>query len=184
MPLERAGLALLSTLDWRDQEAAEAAVRDGLARVERRSPRRAAPLEAALVSVDPRDGAVLAYVGGRDWTTSQFDRVADARRQAGSAFKPIVYATAFALGVAAPASILEDEPLAVTAGGDVWQPRDDDGEFRGPLPARAALETSRNLPPHGSGSTPASTRSSPRRARWASPPRSSRCPRSRSVPSR
>ena len=145
VPLERAGLALLSTLDWRDQEAAEAAVRGGLAGVERRAPR-AAPLEAALVSLDPRDGAVLAYVGGRDWTLSQFDRVADAHRQAGSAFKPIVYATAFALGVAAPASILDDEPLAVTAGGAVWQPRDDDGLFRGPLPARAALETSRNLP--------------------------------------
>ncbi len=145
VPLERAGLALLSTLDWRDQEAAEAAVRGGLAAVERRSPR-ATPLEAALVSLDPRDGAVLAYVGGRDWTASQFDRVADAHRQAGSAFKPIVYATAFALGVAAPASILDDEPLAVAAGGTVWQPHDDDGEFLGPLPARAALETSRNLP--------------------------------------
>jgi len=146
VPLERAGLALLSTLDWRDQETAEAAVRGGLAGVERRSPRRTVPLEAALVSLDPRDGAVLAYVGGRDWTASQFDRVADAHRQAGSAFKPIVYATAFALGIAAPASILDDEPLAVAAGGAVWQPRDDDGEFRGPLPARAALETSRNLP--------------------------------------
>ncbi|OYW06850.1 MAG: hypothetical protein B7Z61_00925, partial [Acidobacteria bacterium 37-71-11] len=121
------------------------AVRGGLAAVERRSPR-ATPLEAALVSLDPRDGAVIAYVGGRDWTASQFDRVADAHRQAGSAFKPIVYATAFALGVAAPASILDDEPLAVAAGGTVWQPHDDDGEFRGPLPARAALETSRNLP--------------------------------------
>jgi penicillin-binding protein 1B len=145
-PLERAGLALLSTLDWRDQEAAEAAVRGGLAGVERRSPPKAAPLEAALVSLDPRDGAVLAYVGGRDWSASQFDRVADAHRQAGSAFKPIVYATAFALGVASPASILDDEPLAVPAGGELWQPRDDDGEFRGPLSARAALETSRNLP--------------------------------------
>ena len=89
---------------------------------------------------------MLAYVGGREWRESQFDRVADAHRQAGSAFKPIVYATAFALGIAAPASILDDSPLAVAAGGAVWQPRDDDGEFRGPLPARVALETSRNLP--------------------------------------
>ena len=47
---------------------------------------------------------------------------------------------------AAPASILDDAPLAVAAGGAVWQPRDDDGEFRGLLPARVALETSRNLP--------------------------------------
>ncbi len=145
-PLERAGLALLSTLEWRDQEAAEEAVRGGLARLERGPRRVAAPLEAALVSLDPRDGAVLAYVGGRDWTISQFDRVADAHRQAGSAFKPVVYAAAFALGVVAPASILQDEPLAISSGGSIWQPRDDDGEFRGPLPARAALEASRNVP--------------------------------------
>ncbi len=138
--LSRAGLSLLSTLDWHDQRAAEESVRFGLERLGRR------PLQAALVSLDPGDGSVTAYVGGRDWTVSEFDRVGSARRQAGSAFKPVVYATAFMLGTAAPATILDDEPLTVQVAGGAWEPRDDDGEFFGPVPARFALEASRNVP--------------------------------------
>ena len=137
------GLALLSALDWRDQRAAEDAVRAGLAALSERGHR---GLEAAAVSVDPRDGGVRAWVGGRDWRASQFDRAGGARRQAGSAFKPVVFATAFGKGVATPATILLDEPLSVATGGTVWQPRDDDGAFLGPVPARAVLEESRNVP--------------------------------------
>lgn len=142
-PLHQAGVALLSTLDWHDQRSGEEAVRAGLTRAHGGATR---SLQAALVSLDPRDGGVRAYVGGRDWADSQFDRVGSARRQAGSAFKPVVYAAAFSLGVAAPATILADEPLAVPAAGGVWEPRDDDGVFLGPLPARTALEESRNVP--------------------------------------
>ncbi len=141
--LAHAGLSLLSTLDWHDQRAAEEAVRAGLARLD---PRGRRSLQAALVSLDPADGGVRAYVGGRDWERSQFDRAGTARRQVGSAFKPVVYSTAFALGVAAPATLLTDEPLAVPAAGGTWEPRDDDGEFLGPIPARTALEESRNVP--------------------------------------
>ncbi|HUK12118.1 MAG TPA: transglycosylase domain-containing protein [Thermoanaerobaculaceae bacterium] len=145
--LERDGLALLATLGWRDQLAAEGAVGAELSRLERGTRRRGpAALQAAVVSLDPRDGALLAYVGGRDWSRSEFDRAGSARRQAGSAFKPVVYATAFALGRAAPSTILADEPLSVRSGGNLWEPRDDDGEFLGPVPARAALEESRNVP--------------------------------------
>jgi len=141
--LARSGLALLSTLEWRDQEAADGAVRTGLARLAERGH---AGLQAALVSIDPRDGGVRAYVGGGDWAASQFDRAGSARRQAGSAFKPVVYTAAFASGVAAPATILDDEPLEVASPAGNWQPRDDDGVFLGPLPARTALEESRNVP--------------------------------------
>ncbi|MBZ5589770.1 MAG: transglycosylase domain-containing protein [Acidobacteriia bacterium] len=145
--LESAGLSLLSTLDWRDQKAAEGAIRTELPRLEGQSRRRpAGTLQAALISLDPNDGAVLAYVGGRSWSDSEFDRVSQARRQAGSAFKPVVYAAAFASGSAAPATILQDEAIAVPTGGGVWEPRDDDGAFLGPIPARLALEESRNLP--------------------------------------
>ena len=59
-------------------------------------------LQSALVSVDPRDGAVLAWVGGRDYERSQFDRVVQAHRQVGSAFKPVVYGAALADGTATP----------------------------------------------------------------------------------
>jgi penicillin-binding protein 1B len=142
-PLHHAGVALLSTLDWHDQQSGEAAIRTGLARAHGGATR---SLQAALISLDPRNGGVRAYVGGRDWAGSQFDRVGSARRQAGSAFKPVVYAAAFSLGVAAPATILADEPLAVPVAGGVWEPRDDDGAFLGPLPARTALEESRNVP--------------------------------------
>ena len=92
------GYVLFATLRWRDQKQAEKAVRQGLAELEKGLERRSrskGPLQGALLSVDPRDGAILAYVGGRSYSLSQFDRVTRARRQAGSAFKPVVYAAAF-----------------------------------------------------------------------------------------
>lgn len=147
--LADAGLTLLGTLDPDDQGAAESAVAWGLEQLERASPRlrkHATPLQAALVSLEPATGAVRAWVGGRDWYASQFDRVVQARRQAGSAFKPLVYATAFERGVATPATLLEDAPLTVEAGGQLWSPSNDDDEFRGWVTARAALEQSLNVP--------------------------------------
>ena len=147
--LADAGLTLLSTLDLPDQDAAERAVGEGLGALEERSARarkKSAQFQAALVSLEPATGAVRAYVGGRDYRESQFDRVAQARRQAGSAFKPLVYATAFESGVATPGTLLEDAPLAVEAGGQMWMPANDDDQFRGWVTARAALEQSLNVP--------------------------------------
>jgi penicillin-binding protein 1B len=147
--LEDAGYALLSTLSWRDQQRAEEAVGWGLGALEKswqKGSRRAGPLQGALVSLDPRDGALLAYVGGRDYGASQFDRAGHARRQAGSAFKPVVYATAFEAGVAAPSSLVEDEPLTVTLAGQQWSPENDDREFRGWISVRTAVERSINVP--------------------------------------
>ncbi|HVR08241.1 MAG TPA: penicillin-binding transpeptidase domain-containing protein, partial [Thermoanaerobaculia bacterium] len=103
-------------------------------------------LEAALVSVDPRDGGILAYVGGRDYRQSQFDRLAQAHRQLGSAFKPVVYAAAFDLGVATPATLLDDSPVLVRTGGAFWEPQNYDRTFRGWVTARGALEQSLNVP--------------------------------------
>ncbi len=147
--LSDAGLTVLSTLDLSDQEAAERAVSGGLGDLEERSPRakkKGGLFQAALVSLEPATGAVRAYVGGRDYRESQFDRVAQARRQAGSAFKPLVYATAFESGVATPGTLLEDAPLTVEAGGQLWSPSNDDDQFRGWVTARAALELSLNVP--------------------------------------
>lgn len=144
--LEGAGLALLSTLDWRDQEEAEAAVAQGLERLERGAGRAHGSMQAALVSVEPRSGALAAWVGGRDFQSSQFDRAGQARRQPGSAFKPVVLAAAFERRVAAPATIVSDEPLSVTLRAGHWSPRNDDGEFLGRIPLRAAVEASRNVP--------------------------------------
>ena len=143
------GFVLLSTLDAGDQEQAELAVRDGLEELFDKSERvrkKEAPLQAALVSLEPGTGAVRAWVGGRDFRASQFDRAGSARRQAGSAFKPLVYATAFEHGVATPATLLEDAPLTLAAGGKSWSPMNDDDKFHGWVTARTAVEQSYNLP--------------------------------------
>ncbi|KAB2955212.1 MAG: PBP1A family penicillin-binding protein, partial [Thermoanaerobaculia bacterium] len=143
------GLSIFGTLDLTDQESAEAAVREGLAELTGKSARvrkHEEGLEAALISLEPATGAVRAYVGGRDYRESQFDRASSARRQAGSAFKPIVYATAFESGVATPATLLEDAPLELESGGKRWAPANDDGEFRGWVTARTAIEQSLNVP--------------------------------------
>lgn len=142
------GFTLFSTLSWSDQQAAQEAVEEGLTAVEKgyEKGNKAAkgPLQAALVSLDPRSGGILAYVGGRQYGASQFDRAGRAERQAGSAFKPIVYAAAFEAGRANPASFLEDSPLTVRLAGRSWSPKNDDGSFHDWVTVRTALERSYN----------------------------------------
>jgi penicillin-binding protein 1B len=138
------GYLLFSSLRWSDQRRAEAAVAQGLAGLEGAKATRR--LQSALVSVDPRDGAVYAWVGGRDYEKSQFDRVVQAKRQVGSAFKPVVYAAALTEGVLTPASLLNDSPIDVHIGNASWQPQNYDRAFRGWVTARTALEQSLNIP--------------------------------------
>ncbi len=147
--LDDAGYVLHATLSAGDQAHAEAAVRSGVEELEERWEKgreTGAPLEAALISVDPRSGGILAYVGGRNYARSQFDRVTQARRQAGSAFKPIVYVTAYADRRAAPSTFLEDAPLSVRRAGQEWNPKNSDGTYRGWITSREALERSLNVP--------------------------------------
>ena len=147
--LVNGGYALFSTLDWVDQRQAEEAVAQGLSGLEKgweKNRRGEAPLQAALISVDPRDGAIRAWVGGRDYSASQFDRVAQAKRQAGSAFKPVIYAAAFREAAVTPATLLQDSPIVVRVGNDRWQPQDNDHTFRGWVTVRSALEQSLNIP--------------------------------------
>lgn len=143
------GYTLLSTLDRRDQEEAAATVSWGLKALEegweKGNDRSSGPLQGALVSIDPRSGAILAYVGGRDYGASQFDRVVLARRQAGSAFKPVVYAAAFERGTATPATLVEDAPLTVTLPTQVWTPDNYDQQYHGWVRVRTALEESYNV---------------------------------------
>lgn len=145
--LDDAGYVLCSTLDLDAQEKAEQAVREGLESLQDlekdRDPGR--PLQAALVSLDPADGAIRAYVGGRGYQQSQFDRVRNAKRQAGSAFKPIVYAAAFERRVATPATLLQDEAFSIRSAGKIWSPKNSDGRYHGWVTAREALEKSYNV---------------------------------------
>jgi penicillin-binding protein 1A len=102
--------------------------------------------QSALVAMDPKDGAVVALVGGFDYFQSKFNRVTQARRQPGSGFKPFVYAAAFDKGYT-PASVVLDAPIVIdNAGSDqAWRPKEDEGEFYGPVRLREALAHSRNL---------------------------------------
>lgn len=143
--LAEGGYLLFSTLRASDQRQAETALAGGLA-PQLPGERRGRQLQGALVSVDPRDGTILAYVGGRDYGRSQFDRASQAHRQAGSAFKPVVYAAAFENRVATPATLLDDVPIVVVANGTSWSPRDYDRGYRGWVTARTALEQSLNVP--------------------------------------
>ncbi len=103
-------------------------------------------LEGAVVALDAASGDVLAWVGGRDYGASQFDRVARARRQAGSAWKPFVYAAALARGIPLSQPIA-DTPLVVPVpGGGTWEPRNYDGSFDGRVTLRQALVRSKNVP--------------------------------------
>lgn len=94
-----AHLRVETTLDLDLQEVANRVVSEQLGRLDKIYRKRAAKPEVGLVALDPKTGEVLAMVGGRDYTSSQLNRVTDARRQPGSVFKPVIYAAAMANGV-------------------------------------------------------------------------------------
>ena len=102
--------------------------------------------QGALVSVDPKDGAVVALVGGFDFFQSKFNRATQARRQPGSGFKPFVYAAAFDKGYT-PATVVLDAPIVIDSAGmeQAWRPKEDENRFDGPIRLRDALAHSRNL---------------------------------------
>ncbi|MFZ5724491.1 MAG: penicillin-binding protein 1A [Pseudomonadota bacterium] len=103
-------------------------------------------VQAALVSVRPEDGSIAALVGGFSYTQSRFNRAIQGDRQAGSSFKPIVYAAALDRGFT-PASIINDAPIVLEDAGmdKAWRPENDNGSFYGPMRLRQALYLSRNL---------------------------------------
>lgn len=104
-------------------------------------------VEASLVSINSRDGAIHAMVGGFDFNRNQFNHVTQAWRQPGSSFKPFVYSASLEKGFT-PATVINDAPLFFTAaetGSEDWEPRNFDGNFEGPLRMREGLAKSKNL---------------------------------------
>ncbi len=141
------GLRIFTTLNPYFQMCARKAVREELSRLEREHPElvpkdNKEPLQAAMVVVQPKTGAILAMVGGRDYRYSSFNRAVDAHRQPGSAFKPFVYLAA--LDQFTPVSMLEDEPVKYKVGGKIWIPKNYDGKYHGRVTMRTALEQSLN----------------------------------------
>ena len=104
-------------------------------------------VEASLVSMDPRDGAIRALVGGFDFGRNQYNHVTQALRQPGSSFKPFIYSAALEKGFTV-ATVINDAPLTFSAaqtGSEPWEPRNFDGKFEGPMRLRTALAKSKNL---------------------------------------
>ena len=157
--LQTEGLQVYTTLDVDLQQAAQRSITRGLEGLEKTYKRlasasREAPLQGALIVVEPQTGSVRALVGGRDYSVSQFNRVTQAHRQPGSLFKPFVYLAAFARRDLDPpltaSTILIDSPITVEWGQlteeERWTPRNYDNDYRGPMTAREALEKSINIP--------------------------------------
>jgi len=105
-------------------------------------------VEGALLALDVKTGAVKAMVGGYDFERSKFNRATQARRQVGSAFKPIVYAAAIEKLGWTPATIIVDAPISFSNPWNktVWAPQNYDLRYLGPIPVRKAVEQSRNVP--------------------------------------
>ncbi len=147
------GLEIFTSLDPLLQEQASRAVAEGLGRIEHDHPRLrreqvAERVQAALVALRPYSGEIRALVGGRSYQTSQFGRATHARRQPGSAFKPIVYLAALlATGPAhvTPTTLVDDSPFAWLYDDErTWMPENDGGHYFGPVTVRTALERSLN----------------------------------------
>ena len=104
-------------------------------------------VEGAFVAMNPKDGAILALVGGFDFVKSKFNHVTQAWRQPGSSFKPFIYSAALERGFT-PATIVNDAPLffdASATGGQAWEPKNYDGKFDGPMTLRRGLAQSKNM---------------------------------------
>ncbi|OFZ71465.1 MAG: penicillin-binding protein, partial [Betaproteobacteria bacterium RBG_16_64_9] len=103
--------------------------------------------ESALVSINSYDGSVRALVGGFDFNRGKYNHVTQAWRQPGSSFKPFIYSAALEKGFT-PATIVNDAPVVVDpflTGGQVWEPKNYDGKFDGPIPLRTGLARSKNM---------------------------------------
>ena len=148
--LYKGGLTVNTTLSHRLQLAAEQAMETGLSRLNARMASKTKPNadpQGALVAIDIRTGGILAMVGGRDFSQSEFNRATDARRQPGSAFKPVVYALAITRGFT-QASLVLDAPVVFKGGADNtdWQPENFSNLYQGEMTLRRALTHSKNIP--------------------------------------
>jgi len=151
--LQSQGYRIFTTLDPEMQAIAESVVADNVVEMERDIGEALAkagqPLQAALVVMEPKTGAIRAMVGGRDYGGSQFNRAIDMRRQPGSTFKPIVALAALGSEQVGarhfkPTSQVMDERMQWEWQGQVWSPRNYEGEFYGMVTIREAIEHSLN----------------------------------------
>ncbi len=155
--LKEKGLKVYTSLDWRLQELAEKAVKEGM-----ETNKNYNAYNAALVAIDPKTGQILAMVGSADWFADpypegclpgknclfepKFNAAIGIGRQPGSAFKPFVYATAFKKGFNDKTTVVDEETNFGVWGGKEYIPQNYDGKFRGEVSLRQALGQSLNVP--------------------------------------
>lgn len=157
--IKQGGLRVYCTIDSKLQKAAEEGLESHLSKLEERSgwahPTRKDHtgketkmtnyVQGAVVSLDNSNGAILSYVGGRSFNESPFNRAVNAKRQAGSTFKPFVYAVAFDRGGLLPGTYVSDGPIQYRQeNGKIWSPKNYDGTYQGNKPAAWGLIKSRN----------------------------------------
>jgi len=160
--MEKAGLKVYTTLDWELQQIAEETIAEGV----KQNIKNFNAHNAALVSIDPKTGQILAMVGSKNYwdkpspsgcvpggsipgKTCLFEpnvNVTTRARQPGSSFKPFAYATAFQKGFTPDAMIFDLETEFAVEGAESYRPRNYDGRFRGPVSFRQALAQSLNVP--------------------------------------
>lgn len=150
------GYKIYTTIDMRLQEAGYKALQSGRDEILKRAQEAGdldenmqRQLNGALISLDPRSGEILAMVGGYDYSLSPFNRVTQAKRQPGSAFKPFIYQVALDSGMS-PSSMVPDIARTYTYAGEdgeekTWQPKNYKNEYKGMVTIRNALTHSRNL---------------------------------------
>lgn len=148
------GLIVHTTLDLDMQQAAEAAVADGLAALdaelgfgpyeEATQAARGDYVQGALICIEPSNGYVRAVVGGRDIFVSYYNRATTAKRQPGSGFKPFVYLAGFLEGTVTPLTLFVDQPRSYDLPTGVWEPRNYGDSYLGLTTAAWALVNSAN----------------------------------------
>ncbi len=131
------GLRIVTTLNWKMQQAAERSLHAGLRGG-------SGPNTGALVSLDPRSGYVRAMVGGADFGRDQYNAATQGERQPGSAFKPLVYAAAFDTSVCDISTVLNDEKLVFDTKPTPWTVHNYEKRYRGPVTVLDAIRDSIN----------------------------------------
>lgn len=178
--LFKGGLSIYTTIDMKAQLAAEKAIEEALVNFDENNPKifekskqKPVKVQGALIAIDPKNGAIRAMVGGRNFRESQFNRATQARRQPGSAFKPFVYLAAIETGFTS-ATLLNDKPMVFAYKGNswnlvsrditaletiaetiseknlidttkIWAPTNYSKKYRGPVTLKTALASSINI---------------------------------------
>lgn len=137
----KAGLTVETTLNWQMQQAAEQALREGLAKYGRGN-----ATQGAIIAIDPHTGFIRAMVGGVEFSKSQYNATTQGRRQPGSAFKPIVYCAAIDKRLLTPDSRILDAPVSYPSYPRPYRPKNADGRYHGSVTVRQAIAYSINIP--------------------------------------